>query len=75
MQPEVHSILSPAQVALLAQHPEVASAFDRLHDRCSRLEAELRNMNYRLMLALRALYSPKSEKCVLNDPQQGTLFR
>ncbi len=31
-------------------------------------------MNNRLMLALRALYSPKSEKCVLNDQQQGTLF-
>ncbi len=88
MQPEAHSILSPAQVALLAQHPELASAFDQysrdnaelerknsqLHDRCSRLEAELGNMNNRLMLALRALYSPKSEKCVLNDPQQGTLF-
>ncbi len=70
MQPEAHSILSPAQVALLAQHPELASAFDQysrdnaelerknsqLHDRCSRLEAELGNMKNRLMLALRALY-------------------
>ncbi len=62
MQPEAHSILSPAQVALLAQHPELASAFDQY----SRDNAELERKNSQLHDRCRAAcHSLLAEKVII----------